>query len=124
LLQKACDSHTKYLTSACDGYGVDRLLLGLQHVSTDLGYQTLEFFEDIGFKKSTNWQLSTSQVSSDNFLVGFGPVSDDSLGICYTLRDNMIVASISSYSNKKEEVEQFIDALTSSLRQMQRLTTL
>ena len=116
---KACEGHCSYMSSACDGLGVDRLLLGLSNIAKDLGYQTLELFEDTGFQKSKNWELSTSQVSSNYFNVGFGPISEDSFGVCYSLRDKTIVANVSWY--KKDNSDKFVNMLNDSLMQMKML---
>jgi hypothetical protein len=57
--------------------GCDRVLLGLRFISEEAGWGTPAVFKDAGWARSTNWQLSTSQMSSEGFYVGFGPVSDE-----------------------------------------------
>jgi carnitine O-acetyltransferase len=98
LLRKACQAHTDYMKEAVENHGVDRLLLGLKLIARENGFEEHPIFRDVGYTLSTHWNLSTSQLSSQYFFVGFGPVVPDGFGVCYCLRGSSICASITSFS--------------------------
>jgi len=120
LLKKACDAHGKYMKDATEGYGVDRLLLGLRMICAEKNWELPTIFKDPAFSRGNNWAISTSQLSSEGFYVGFGPVVDDGYGVCYSIRDNMVTLTMSSHqSNPSTPIDQFYQALHQSLMDMQ-----
>lgn len=80
------------------------------------------FVDDI-YWKSSYWQLSTSQLPSphEGFSVGFGPVVEDGLGVCYTIRSQSIIFSISSRNHPTVNVYNFHEGLKSSLEEVYQL---
>jgi carnitine O-acetyltransferase len=120
-LEKACKSHTEYGKDAINGYGVDRLLLGLRLIGKENNIEEHPIFNDIAYIRSTHWTLSTSQMSSDGFHVGFGPVVDDGFGICYCIRNHMMFFTISSHSNPQYISTKFKEVLKKSLEEMKIL---
>jgi carnitine O-acetyltransferase len=110
------------MKEAVDGYGCDRLLLGLKMICLEKGWELPEIYKDPAFSRSSHWAVSTSQLSSEGFYVGFGPVVDDGYGVCYSIRDNMVTLTVSSHEdNPTTPVEGFYKALHESLLEMQTL---
>lgn len=70
LLRKAVARHIQYSVWAADAQGVDRHMFGLRKLIKD-GEETPEVFKDEVFGKSSHWEMSTSQLSS-NYLDGWG----------------------------------------------------
>uniref|UniRef100_A0A0B7BDL7 Choline/carnitine acyltransferase domain-containing protein n=2 Tax=Arion vulgaris TaxID=1028688 RepID=A0A0B7BDL7_9EUPU len=63
LLRQAIQSHRKYTDDTINGQGIDRHLLGLRLTALEKGKETPGIFNDPAFRKSTHYQISTSQVS-------------------------------------------------------------
>lgn len=120
-LKKACSSHIDYLKRAGQGHGCDRHLFGLKNISIDSGKPLHPLFEDVGFQKSFHFNTTSSQLSSDAFYVGFGPVVEDGYGVCYSLRRNEIIATISARSTSPTDLAKFWSFLHHSLVEMQDL---
>lgn len=68
--REAVRRHIQYSTWAADGQGVDRHMFGLKKLLQD-GEKMPEVFEEGVHAKSSHWELSTSQLSS-NYLEGWG----------------------------------------------------
>jgi len=68
--REAVRRHIQYSTWAADGQGVDRHMFGLKKLLGD-GEKMPEVFEEGVHGKSSHWELSTSQLSS-NYLEGWG----------------------------------------------------
>lgn len=68
--REAVRRHIQYSTWAADGQGVDRHMFGLKKLLGD-GEKMPEVFEEGVHAKSSHWELSTSQLSS-NYLEGWG----------------------------------------------------
>jgi carnitine O-acetyltransferase len=68
--REAVRRHIQYSTWAADGQGVDRHMFGLKMLLKD-GEKMPEVFKDPVHGKSSHWELSTSQLSS-NYLDGWG----------------------------------------------------
>lgn len=66
LLRRAVNAHSKYASMAADGRGVDRHLFGLKKCLRD-GEELPALFKDPLFAHSSNWVLSTSQLTSEFF---------------------------------------------------------
>ncbi|RIA85327.1 acyltransferase ChoActase/COT/CPT [Glomus cerebriforme] len=67
---KAINAHVKYMAEAVEGKGCDRHLLGLR-MSLEPHEQKPAIFTDPTYAKSSHWNLSTSQLSSEYFQ-GYG----------------------------------------------------
>ncbi|WRT63165.1 uncharacterized protein IL334_000068 [Kwoniella shivajii] len=101
LFRKAVSRHIQYSTWAADGQGVDRHMFGLKKlVDTTKGEKVPEVFTDKEGLKSSHWELSTSQLSS-NYLDGwgYGEVVEDGYGLSYSILDNSITWCITTKNN-------------------------
>ena len=70
LFRRAVARHLQYVAWASDGQGVDMHLFALKWMLRD-GEATPEIYTDVGFLRSTHWELSTSQLSSE-YIDGWG----------------------------------------------------
>lgn len=70
LFRRAVARHLQYAAWAADGQGVDRHLFGLKRMLKD-GEPVPAIYQDPAFSKTSHWELSTSQLSS-NFFDGWG----------------------------------------------------
>jgi carnitine O-acetyltransferase len=52
----------EYMKEACDGYGVDRLLLGMKLTCLEKGVELPAIYKDPAFSRSNHWNVSTSQL--------------------------------------------------------------
>jgi len=95
-LKIAINSHKEYLKRCMDGNGCDRHLLGLRLLQMETGEKPSEIFTDNSYVLSTSFYLSTSNMPATFYYPGFGPVKIEGYGICYGIRDNEIVAIITS----------------------------
>ncbi|EXX78513.1 carnitine O-acetyltransferase CAT2 [Rhizophagus irregularis DAOM 197198w] len=76
---KAINAHVKYMAEAVEGRGCDRHLFGLR-MSLKSNEKKPTIFTDPAYAKSTHWNLSTSQLSSEYFQgYGWGEVVPDGL---------------------------------------------
>ncbi|BFZ20522.1 hypothetical protein BsWGS_23563 [Bradybaena similaris] len=123
LLKQAIQSHRKYTDDTINGHGIDRHLLGMRLIAQENGLQVPEIFTDPAYKKSTHYNLSTSQVASKyKAFLCFGPVVPDGYGLCYNPQDDQLIVSISSFnSNPETSSDQFLTSLSQSLVDMQTL---
>lgn len=55
-----------YMFNNCKGKGVDRLLFGMRMIAFENGRNVDPFFKDVAYTRSTNFTLSTSNVSFRN----------------------------------------------------------
>lgn len=62
-LRKAIQAHKDYAIDVINGRGVDRHLFGLKILAQTNNMAVPEIFTDKSYKKSTYFQLSTSNVS-------------------------------------------------------------
>jgi len=121
-LKDAANYHVSYMKKAIQGYGVDRHLLGLKLLMIENKQELHPIFTDYLFKKSSTWNLSTSQLRL-NLLghPGFGPVLEDCYGCCYSIRKNAFKAAITTFSNGLTDGVYYRDCLEESLRDMRDL---
>ncbi|KAB0797511.1 hypothetical protein PPYR_08504 [Photinus pyralis] len=124
-LKAAIDAHKKYAVQALEGHGVDRHLLGLRLAARELGSDLPALFSDVGFTRSTNFLLSTSQVATKcDAVMGYGPTSPEGYGCCYNPREHDINFAVSRFTDcPKTNVEQFENCMTQCLCDMQRVLT-
>ena len=109
------------MREACDGFGVDRLLLGMKLTALEKGIEIPDIYKDPAFSRSNHWLVSTSQLSSDGFYVGFGAVEEDGFGVCYSIRDDMITMTVSALDNPATSVDKFCKGLGESLMEMKEM---
>ena len=123
LLRKAIDSHKKYMSEAVAGKGIDRHMLGLRLVAgEDKTIKMPEIFTDQVYKESTNWRISTSNITQNGLVAGFGPVVNDGYGICYGVKSDLIHFSITSkHSCPLTNSQKMKEAIRTSLLEMQQL---
>ncbi|BGP39254.1 Carnitine O-acetyltransferase mitochondrial [Rhodotorula kratochvilovae] len=96
LFRKAAAKHIKLAGEAADGRGVDRHLFGLKKVLKE-GEELPALYQDPTFGQSSNWVLSTSQLSSAYFDGwGYGEVVDEGYGLAYSVNDRNIRFNITS----------------------------
>jgi len=85
LFRRAVARHLEYAGWASQGEGVDRHLFGLKRLLRD-GEETPGIYNDGGYGRSSHWELSTSQLSSeyvDGW--GYGQVVEDGFGLAYAI---------------------------------------
>ena len=116
LLRHAAESHQEYTQSACNGYGIDRHLLGLSLVRRE-DEELPDLFKDPVFIRSKNWRLSTSGLPS---CPGFGPVVEDGIGVGYSLHSNSCLLHVSS-RRENNYVDRFCEEVISALTEMKGL---
>jgi len=88
LLQKAVQSHVKYLGNAAQGKGVDRHFLGLSMLANE-DDKVPSLYSDPLFVRSKTWRVSTSNLTHPNIENwGFGEVVPDGLGIGYAVKSD------------------------------------
>ncbi len=67
LLINAINYHNKYTKNVMNNESFDRHLFGLKLIALENNIPLPEIYEDVGFKKLCNYQLSSSQVSKIAF---------------------------------------------------------
>jgi len=97
LFQAALKSHASYMQLAVSGKGVDRHLLGLRRCLQP-GEERPSLFNDVAYTRSTDFRISTSNMTFPSFMTAFAPTSPDGYGFCYGTRDSQFVCGISSYN--------------------------
>ncbi|PVU98865.1 hypothetical protein BB559_001215 [Furculomyces boomerangus] len=83
MLRQAIKAQSEYTAAAARAMGIDRYFMGLRRCILP-GEEWPELFHDNAFKKSSYWQLSTSQISEEFMdAYGWGQVVYDGFGIAY-----------------------------------------
>ncbi|GAA6039083.1 hypothetical protein JCM8097_005311 [Rhodosporidiobolus ruineniae] len=96
LFRKAAAKHISLAGEAADGRGVDRHLFGLKKLLKD-GEELPAIYQDPTFGQSSNWVLSTSQLSSEYFSGwGYGEVVDEGYGLAYSVNNKTLRFTITS----------------------------
>ncbi|GAA5933788.1 hypothetical protein JCM1841_002124 [Sporobolomyces salmonicolor] len=96
LFRKAAAKHIKLAGEAADGRGVDRHLFGLKKLLKE-GEELPALYTDPTFAQSSNWILSTSQLSSEYFDGwGYGEVVDEGYGLAYSVNNRTLRFTITS----------------------------
>jgi len=122
LFDAAVGQHQKYSEMAITAKGVDRHLLGLRIIAAHEGMTDLAIFTDKGYQKSTKFTLSTSNVGYTSMWGGFAPVTEDGYGTCYTIQNNTITLSITSYKScNTTSPSLFASAIERSLEDIQTM---
>ncbi|XP_046607345.1 carnitine O-acetyltransferase-like isoform X1 [Neodiprion virginianus] len=124
-MMKAINAHKKLAGEAATGQGVDRHLFGLKTIATKEGSTLPQIFTDVGYKRSTHFTLTSSQVpyKTASFMC-YGPVTPDGYGCCYNPRPQDIRVACSSFNACKETcTKKFAEALQQSFCDMIELAT-
>ena len=114
LLKQACESHAEYSRKASEGLGVDRHFFGLANIARELGEEEPTLFSDPVFKRSQTWRMSTSAVS---YPPGFGPSTDDGLGVGYCVQADRLVFTCTSLK-ENGNLPKFCEILEEALIEM------
>ncbi|KJE95504.1 hypothetical protein CAOG_005952 [Capsaspora owczarzaki ATCC 30864] len=119
LLKEAIASHVKTTKNAMEGRGVDRPLLGMRMLAIEGGLEVPALFKDPAYSRSTTFRLSTSQVPT-TFRVApaFGPVVPDGYGVCYNVRDDSIVFSVTNFNDSHTDGLRLARAVFQALTDM------
>ncbi|CAO1621891.1 unnamed protein product [Parajaminaea phylloscopi] len=116
--QAAVKQHLSYATAAADGQGVDRHLFGLKKLLQE-GEQLPEIYRDEAFAKTSNWQLSTSQISSESFdCWGFGEVTPDGFGCAYAIKEKSLTFTLTSLRLGADRLRHFINEAAVEVRDL------
>uniref|UniRef100_A0A7S4MLA7 Choline/carnitine acyltransferase domain-containing protein n=1 Tax=Vannella robusta TaxID=1487602 RepID=A0A7S4MLA7_9EUKA len=94
--RKALDSHSSYMKRAIDGKVIDRHFLGLRLVKKPTEDAPAMFVDPL-WRQSTRFRLSTSNMTSNYYVAGFGPTEEDGYGVCYGTRSDSLEYSITSF---------------------------
>lgn len=118
LLRTAVDAHVEYITTACDGRGVDRHLFGLKQL-LEPGQPLPELYADPTYAYSSSWYLSTSQLNSEHFNgYGWSQVIDQGFGIAYMVNARALQFNIVS---KRLGADKMLFYLTEAANEMRAL---
>jgi carnitine O-acetyltransferase len=103
--RKAFEAHVNRAKQCQQGNGVDRHLWGMlqlanhrrQHVAN---YQIPKLYSLPAWKRMRHDHLSTSNCGNEQLsYFGFGPTWTDGLGIGYIIKNNSLIATVSSYEH-------------------------
>ncbi|KAJ3125539.1 Carnitine O-acetyltransferase mitochondrial [Physocladia obscura] len=110
--RKAVAAQSAYMALAADGRGVDRHLLGLR-LLINSNEEKPKIFTDPSYAISSHWTLSTSQITSENFVgYGWGQVVPDGYGVAYMVKEESLHFNLVSLKLRNEEMRSnFIEAL-------------
>ena len=105
LLDQACAKQTQVTKMALQGKGIDRHLLSLRKLyESNTNGTAHELFSSTPFIKSSEWLLSTSNVTSDWLhQFGFGAVTQQGYGLGYQTKADVMTCTISSYEEGKSK---------------------
>ncbi|KAF9267289.1 acyltransferase ChoActase/COT/CPT [Marasmius fiardii PR-910] len=118
LFRAAVKRHLQYAAWAADGHGVDRHLLGLKKVMKE-GEPLPEIYKDPSFSRTSHWELSTSQLSSDYFDGwGYGEVVPEGYGLSYSIGDNYIRWTITSLKRDTAKLRHYLAEAATETRVM------
>ena len=116
--EQALSAHVDLTVDAMSGRGIDRHLLVLQLLASEIGLEH-DLFTNASFLKSKSYSLSTSNISSsgwnakDNeWAVGYFPAMIDGYGCAYTISPSCIKIMVSSFTASKEtDISKFEDQI-------------
>jgi len=97
LLRESVAAHASYLKMASEGQGIDRHFFGLKNMlNAEQPNETIPaLFKDPLFNYSSNWLISTSQLTSEHFDgYGWSQVNDIGFGLAYMLNKNWLHINI------------------------------
>jgi carnitine O-acetyltransferase len=123
-LRAAAEQHTLRLRQCQNGEAPEQhlwqlLLIAQQHGKTLGTGDHFKLFESPGWLKMRSDYLSTSSAPSDNITVfGFGPTSEQCIGIGYLVRNDSIKAYLSTPSSVANHMHAFAEHLHNAFRDM------
>jgi carnitine O-acetyltransferase len=122
LFRRAVARHLQYAAWAADGQGVDRHFFGLKRMLKD-GEPLPNIYQDPAFVKTSHWELSTSQLSSDFFDGwGYGEVVPDGYGLSYSIGRDYIRWTITSLKRDTLKLKHYLaEAAAETKAMMERV---
>ncbi|CAI2177916.1 1965_t:CDS:10 [Funneliformis geosporum] len=115
--RKAIDAHVRYMSESVEGKGCDRHLFGLR-MSLKPDEQKPAIFTDPAFAKSSHWNLSTSQLSSENFQgYGWGEI-EVCYGIAYMINNDFLNFNIVSMRLNNDVMWHYLKESATEMRQV------
>lgn len=91
---------------------------GLKKVMKE-GEELPKIFKHPAFAASSNWTLSTSQLSSEFFDGwGYGQVVSDGFGLAYSVNSNNLRFTITSTTGKTEQLKQYLAEAAEEVREV------
>ncbi|XP_050455190.1 carnitine O-acetyltransferase-like [Cataglyphis hispanica] len=123
MMIKAINAHKEIAGQAAIGQGVDRHLFGLKMIAQSERMELPELYKDIGYTKSTCFNLTSSQVpyTSASFMC-YGPVVPDGYACCYNPRPKDILFACSSFKScEKTNTKDFARVLQQTLYDMREI---
>ena len=124
LIRLASKRHSRTCANVKDGKGVERHLMCLKQIAnfrqrTLSIYSPPEIFRDPAYAKFTGYVMSTSNHGGFAFdLFGFGPATDNGLGIGCIVKDTELLFNVTSFT---EQAVLFTTALRETLLNMRSL---
>jgi len=121
-LKNASIAHVNYAKLATNNHGCDRHLFGLYNLCIEHGMDLPSIFRDPTYERSRHWNISTSQMSSDGYIAGFGEVVEDGFGLCYCIRnDEILVTMASDGTNPNTDIDRYWTLLNEAFLSMKTL---
>ncbi|KAE8240246.1 hypothetical protein A4X13_0g7885 [Tilletia indica] len=116
--QAAVKQHLSYAKEAADGHGVDRHLFGLKKL-LEAGEELPALYKDPLFARSSNWLLSTSQISSETFdSWGYGEVTPEGYGCAYAIKNDALTFTVTSKGQNSARLRHFLNESARELRDL------
>ncbi|KAK0556902.1 Carnitine O-acetyltransferase mitochondrial [Tilletia horrida] len=116
--QAAVKQHLSYAKEAADGHGVDRHLFGLKKLLQP-GEELPALYKDPMFARSSNWILSTSQISSEMFdSWGYGEVTPEGFGTAYAIKNDALTFCVTSKGSNSARLRHFLNESARELRDL------
>jgi len=104
-LRAAMREHGEWAAACVSGMGVDRHLMAMRIAAAEAAMETPQLFRDAAYARSTNFTLSTSNMSTPGIgpdaldMCGFAAPTVDSYGVCYGIQDHCIGFTVSSHAD-------------------------
>ncbi|KAF2764937.1 putative carnitine O-acetyltransferase mitochondrial precursor [Teratosphaeria nubilosa] len=118
LFQTAVQQHLSYGAAAANAQGVDRHLFGLKKL-LEPSEPVPAIFNDPMFATTSNWLLSTSQISSERFACwGFGEVTDGGYGCAYTIKAESLAITLVSCNEDTKRFRHYINEALVELKNL------
>ncbi|CAF0797737.1 unnamed protein product [Didymodactylos carnosus] len=127
LFRRAMQAQTDLMIQNILGQGMDNHMLALKQIAHNHQIPIPELFLDEGYKMSSHFALSTSQVTTnlaESFMC-YGAVVPDGYGCSYNVHDDQFCFCISSFKScLTTDSTRFADVLTDTLYEIRDLCTL
>ncbi|XP_071760291.2 carnitine O-palmitoyltransferase 2, mitochondrial-like [Centroberyx gerrardi] len=114
MLSECSKYHGQLIKEAAMGQGFDRHLFSLQYLANSKGQALHSWYNDPAYVTINHNILFTSTLTSPAInLGGFAPVVPDGFGVGYSVHDNWIMCTVSSYPARN--VHEFLQCVHKSL---------